>query len=275
MLDAASIGTDPRAAALLRVAADPYSAAFADAVAAGLVVARAEFARREIAPARVAPLALTILAAALVGGRAAARADACGLGALGDAAGLLDGRAGSAYLGGWIAAALASAVHMRVRAIPLRRGCDALAPAAALAYAIGRVGCHLAGDGCYGTPTDLPWAVAYVNGSVPCAERVHPTPLYESLASLAIFALLRRSRKTPRADGASFALYLVLAAVARFAIELLRRNARHAGLSQAQWIALAMLACGSAALLALARPGLRARASRGRTVSVGEPDRPA
>ena len=34
---------------------------------------------------------------------------------------------------------------------------DLAAPAAAIGYGIGRVGCFLSGDGCYGVPTNLPW----------------------------------------------------------------------------------------------------------------------
>ena len=52
----------------------------------------------------------------------------------------------------------------------------------ALGYAIGRVGCQLSGDGDYGIESDLPWAMAYPDGTVPTTEEVHPTPIYETLA---------------------------------------------------------------------------------------------
>ena len=59
---------------------------------------------------------------------------------------------------------------------------DAAAPPLAVGYAIGRVGCQLSGDGDYGTASDLPWAMAYPDGTVPTTEEVHPTPVYETLA---------------------------------------------------------------------------------------------
>src|SRR5918997_1340405 len=57
---------------------------------------------------------------------------------------------------------------------------DLVAPALALGYAIGRVGCQLSGDGDYGTDSDLPWAMAYPDGTVPTTQDVHPTPVYET-----------------------------------------------------------------------------------------------
>ena len=52
-------------------------------------------------------------------------------------------------------------------------------PSLAAAYAIGRIGCQLAGDGDYGKDWDGPWAMAYPNGTVPIDRAVHPTPIYE------------------------------------------------------------------------------------------------
>src|ERR1700679_1455883 len=54
---------------------------------------------------------------------------------------------------------------------------DAGSPAAAIGYGIGRIGCFLSGDGCYGKPTALPWGMSFPHGIVPTYERVHPTPL--------------------------------------------------------------------------------------------------
>jgi phosphatidylglycerol---prolipoprotein diacylglyceryl transferase len=55
---------------------------------------------------------------------------------------------------------------------------DLTAPALALGYAIGRVGCQLSGDGDYGEPWDGPWAMAYPDGVVATDVPVHPTPIY-------------------------------------------------------------------------------------------------
>src|SRR5687767_15176756 len=83
------------------------------------------------------------------------------------------------------------------------------APLAA-AYAIGRIGCQLAGDGDYGVAWDGPWAMAYPDGTVPTTEEVHPTPVYETIAmGLVAWFLWRRRNSMP--PGGLFALYLVLA----------------------------------------------------------------
>lgn len=130
---------------------------------------------------------------------------------------------------------------------------DSAAVGLPLGHAIGRIGCHLSGDGDWGTVSELPWAVAYREAIVgwphPPGVRVHPTPIYESLAYLAVFGALLALRRKPLPPAALFALFLVGTSVARFAIELVRVNPAVAfGLTQAQLIALGLLAAGLAAL---------------------------
>ncbi len=60
--------------------------------------------------------------------------------------------------------------------------CSTSAGSGSLGYALGRIGCQLSGDGDYGVPSDLPWAMAYPDGTVPTTDLVHPTPVYETLA---------------------------------------------------------------------------------------------
>jgi len=122
---------------------------------------------------------------------------------------------------------------------------DATAPALAVGYAIGRIGCQLAGDGCYGIPTDLPWGMAYPQGVVPPLEKVHPTPVYETLMGLMIFGLLWGMRKRFPQPGLAFCLYLVLAGLAHFLVEFIRRNPKLLwGLSDDQLISLGMMGMG-------------------------------
>jgi phosphatidylglycerol:prolipoprotein diacylglycerol transferase len=103
----------------------------------------------------------------------------------------------------------------------------------------------LAGDGDYGTATDLPWAMAYPNGVVPTLEKVHPAPVYETLSHLSIFALLWFTRKKISIPGLSFCIYLFLAGVARFGVETVRINPRVLwDLSEAQLISIAMVLVG-------------------------------
>jgi phosphatidylglycerol:prolipoprotein diacylglycerol transferase len=123
--------------------------------------------------------------------------------------------------------------------------CDAFAPGLAAAYGIGRIGCQLAGDGDYGPPSTLPWAMAYPHGVVPTDVPVHPTPVYEVLMMAGIVAILWRARRSPRAPGWLFGLYLVLVGIERWVSEFFRvRFERPLGLSVAQWISLAVVLGG-------------------------------
>jgi phosphatidylglycerol---prolipoprotein diacylglyceryl transferase len=125
---------------------------------------------------------------------------------------------------------------------------DVAAPSLAVGYAFGRVGCQLAGDGDYGVPWNGPWAMAYPDGTVPTTEEVHPTPVYETLAMGVAGLVLWRLRDRV-APGVLFGLYLVIAGIERFLIEFIRRNEDVVvGLTQAQLIALAMLALGAGIL---------------------------
>ena len=123
---------------------------------------------------------------------------------------------------------------------------DAAAPAVALGYAIGRVGCQVSGDGDYGVASGLPWAMAYPEGAVPTTEVVHPTPIYETVA-MGVVALWLWRMCDRLAHGMLMALYLVIAGIERLAIELIRRNdAVLAGLTLAQLVSIAMIAAGAA-----------------------------
>jgi phosphatidylglycerol:prolipoprotein diacylglycerol transferase len=198
--------------------------------------------------------AVAITVAALVGGFVGARLYFLGehLGHV-SVFGPVSG-AGFTWYGGVIGGAGAVLLVARRRLVPALDLLGAAAPALALGYGVGRIACQLAGDGTYGTPTDLPWAMSYPHGVVPTNQLVHPTPVYETLASLVIFALLWRLRRRISALRL-FGLYLVLAGVERFLVEFIRRN-EHVlgGLSQPQLFA-AALACVGAFLLVTAPGG--------------------
>ena len=130
---------------------------------------------------------------------------------------------------------------------------DVAAPALALGYAVGRVGCQLSGDGDYGRAWDGPWAMAYPDGTVPTTEEVHPTPVYEALAMGFGAWLLWRLRDRFR-PGVLFALYLVYAGAERFLVEFVRRNEDVAlGLTTAQLESAAMMLAGVAWILVVRR----------------------
>ena len=119
----------------------------------------------------------------------------------------------------------------------------------AIGYAIGRIGCQLAGDGDYGDATTLPWGMAYPEGTVPTTDIVHPTPVYETIAALVIFWVLWRMRGRLTAPWALFGLYLVLIGIERFAVEFVRATPEvAAGLTAAQIISLILVVIGGVIL---------------------------
>ena len=102
---------------------------------------------------------------------------------------------------------------------------DAVAPLLLLGYGIGRIGCFLAGDGDYGPPSDVPWAMSFPKGTVPTNVPVHPTPLYELGMSLVGFALLWSIRKRKEEiPGWLVGGAFVLAGIERLLAEFWRNN---------------------------------------------------
>ncbi len=73
---------------------------------------------------------------------------------------------GLTWYGGFILAFIVLLLYVKRRKLPVLKVLDAISPAAALGYGIGRIGCHLAGDGDYGIPTSLPWGTIYANGTL-------------------------------------------------------------------------------------------------------------
>ena len=164
--------------------------------------------------------------------------------------------AGFTWYGGFIGGTLAASWVAVKHKIPWPRAADCAAPALAAAYGIGRLGCHMAGDGDWGALTDVAWGVAYTDAIIgwvdpntglpyPPGARVHPTPIYEFLQSAIIFAILWKLRKSGHPPGAMFWLYLVLAGLARALVEIWRINPPVAlGMSEAQWFGLVLAAIG-------------------------------
>ena len=104
-------------------------------------------------------------------------------------------------------------------------GCSTWArPALAIGYAVGRLGCQLAGDGDYGIPSNLPWAMAYPKGTVPTTVEVHPTPIYEFLVMGARDDLAVAAARQACSRGELIGWWAVLAGIERFLVEFIRRN---------------------------------------------------
>ncbi len=158
---------------------------------------------------------------------------------------------GLTFYGGLIVGLGAVYYYAKKNNIPFIHLIDSAAPGLILAYAIGRVGCQLSGDGDWGIVNTLAkpealsflpdWAWAYkyphnvLGEGVPiagcvgkhCAElpqAVFPTPLYESIMGFAIFGFLWAIRKRVVIAGMMFSIYLFLNGMERFFIEKIRVN---------------------------------------------------
>ena len=162
-----------------------------------------------------------------------------------DPLGMIFSGAGLTYYGGLAGGALAVILVARHYRIPLGPLADMGAPLIALGYGVGRVGCFL--NGCdYGRVTDLPWGIAFPRGAPPIDVPVHPTQVYESVVSLAIFFFLwSRLRRWENRVGFTMGVYLLLGSSERFLIEFIRTNAPVGlGLTMAQWISLGLFGLG-------------------------------
>lgn len=160
-------------------------------------------------------------------------------------------QAAGVFQGGLILALVTAFLYMRRQNLPVLATSDAFAPGVALGHAIGRLGCFAAGC-CWGVECDLPWAVTFHNPvaysltGVPLETALHPTQLYESIAEVALFALLYRLYTRPHPQGRIIGLYLVISSALRFGIEFLRFHQQPLsfGLSLTQWISVGLAIVG-------------------------------
>lgn len=154
-----------------------------------------------------------------------------------------------AVIGGFVTVAILCAVYR----YPFLKIIDAIAPALAIAQAIGRIGCAINGDA-WGARTDSPFAFVYTNPDALIPNRLlgvptHPYPVYDMVMNLAIFAIIWPLRKKRLPDGAIFAIFSALYAATRFVISFVREErVWFWGLQEAQVIAIIMLVVSLAAL---------------------------
>jgi phosphatidylglycerol---prolipoprotein diacylglyceryl transferase len=196
-----------------------------------------------------------------------------------DPIGALFSFSGLTMYGGLIVATFAVMRYSHKHGIHPMVIADACAPGLMLAYGVGRIGCHISGDGDWGIVNlaskpdflswmpDWLWSYNYPNNvigdgvPIPGCEGRHcmvlpdpvfPTPLYEAIACILLFFVLWRLRKVLVNPGLVFSLYLLLNGVERFAIEQIRVNNKFelAGfiLTQAEVIALVLITLGVAGL---------------------------
>jgi phosphatidylglycerol:prolipoprotein diacylglycerol transferase len=224
---------------------------------AAFIVAGAMVARGLERIGRSPDLAYEFVFAALVGGLVGAK-----LWFVIENGGKFFSGTGLVFYGGLIGGALAVLAWMYHRDALDLKVCDVIAPSLAAAYAIGRIGCQLSGDGDYGKDWDGPWAMAYPHGTVPTTATVHPTPVYETLAmgafALYLWWLLGRNLR----PGTVIAAYLFGSGLERFLVEFVRRNSDAAlGLTQPQLVAAGSMIVGGVWLLMLRRTRVAAPAT--------------
>jgi phosphatidylglycerol:prolipoprotein diacylglycerol transferase len=149
---------------------------------------------------------------------------------------------GLVFYGGFLVSFASIYLYLRWRRYSIWRYGDAFMPSLALGYAIGRLGCMVSGDGCYGygASVSIPlFTMVYGPADGQCGDphawwlpymcsagvRVWNTPLMESVLSTGLFAFLmlwvRHQRFRP---GMMVAIFLIFNGLARFAVEFLRIN---------------------------------------------------
>jgi hypothetical protein len=153
-------------------------------------------------------------------------------------------------LGGVLLATVA--LFASIRALRLDpRAADALALALPLGFAVGRIGCLLAGC-CFGHLTDLPWGAIYdehsaafrtqlaaglIDADSTASLPVHPTQLYEAALGLLIAGAVPGLRRFVRRPGSLLLAVLLGLSLGRLSLEFFRSRdlVVIAGLTQVQW----------------------------------------
>ena len=166
---------------------------------------------------------------------------------------------GSIFFGGLILAFFGTFLYANDRRLKLVHLLDAMAPALTLAYAIGRLGCHISGEWLCGKTNTLEkprslnfipdWLWTYENNpsDLVSMRPIFPTHLYEVGICAIIFLTLWSLRKKA-IPGTIFSLYLLLYGLERFLIEQLRTEDNyhliHLFFKQAQVFSLSMVIVG-------------------------------
>jgi phosphatidylglycerol:prolipoprotein diacylglycerol transferase len=187
---------------------------------------------------------------------------------------------GLTFYGGFILTVLGLLLYMRVLKLDWKQVIDCTAPAIMIGYAIGRLGCHFSGDGCWGIvntiaqPLWLAWLPDWLwasdfphnvaNHGIPITgcrgvhcmvleHAVFPTSLHESGISFIAFVFLWVRRKKIKAPVVLFGLFMILNGIERFLIEKIRINNKYSLLgihfTQAELISAALIIIGIAVMI--------------------------
>ena len=180
---------------------------------------------------------------------------------------------GLTFYGGLILATIAIIVFIRKYNMRVIHFADAMAPTMLFAYAAGRIGCHISGDGDWGIVNSAPnpfvwlpdwmWSYQYphnvVNAgvSIPgCVgnycnqlpEGVYPTTFYEVIIMFILFLIVWMFRKRITQPGIITGIYFIFAGGERFFIEKIRVNNKYTFLpfqpTQAELISVILIILG-------------------------------
>lgn len=170
-----------------------------------------------------------------------------------DPVGSLLSFSGLTFYGGLICATIAIVWYAKKNNIKALHLADCITPGVLLAYGVGRIGCHIAGDGDWGIPNPDPmpdwlsflpewvWKYDYPNNVLGEGVRmlegtiypgygthldpaVFPTAIYEVCMATALFAFIWSIRKKLTTPGMMCSVYLIVVGVERFIIEKIRVN---------------------------------------------------
>jgi phosphatidylglycerol:prolipoprotein diacylglycerol transferase len=170
-------------------------------------------------------------------------------------------RAGGVFYGGLLAALAVALVLVRRYQLRIWATADLFAPGIALGHVVGRLGCLMAGC-CYGTPTNVPWAITFTNPlaasnvGTPLGVPLHPTQLYDAGAELLIMIVLLVTERRGRPfEGRTFWLYMLLYGISRYIVEIFRGDDRGTmfGFSTSQFVSLLVVPLAIFMLIRLRR----------------------
>ncbi|MCS7204993.1 MAG: prolipoprotein diacylglyceryl transferase [Leptospiraceae bacterium] len=139
-------------------------------------------------------------------------------------------RGGLVFYGGVFGAALFIYIHIKIKKLDTWTYGDIYSMMLAIGYGIGRMGCLISGDGCYGyaSNVDIPLlTMVYGPKSVmsTMGVRVWNTPLMEAVLSWILFAWMWfKGRHMNFKPGFMTALLMIYNGIARFLVEFLRLN---------------------------------------------------
>ncbi|TGK17214.1 prolipoprotein diacylglyceryl transferase [Leptospira fluminis] len=134
---------------------------------------------------------------------------------------------GLVFYGGFLFGLSFVTIYVMKHKLDVKAYLDAAVPSMAIGYAIGRLGCFVSGDGCYGFATDvrIPLLVFNYDGAHPSGVPVWNTPIMESAVSFLYFAYFQGWARFRNFRKFSLgAQYLILHGIARLSVEFLRVN---------------------------------------------------